>query len=166
MNYTSWLVQVFQMPSVQFMWANTCEWSWLFRVELCSSWVFTRKLHSPSVTHIPSESGCQSPELWTSSQHVVVVSVQLCCHTNLQLMTYLSAALWEQELFFESGWEIKILISSAGLLCCLQGRIYRLWEHDYVRCARLASHQTLTCPPSFTVTQTHTHCTATVLQFI
>lgn len=30
-------------------------------------------------------------------------------------MTYLSAALWEQRLFFESEQQIKILISSAGL---------------------------------------------------
>lgn len=46
-------------------------------------------------------------------------AVQPCCHTNLQLMTYLTVSLQEPGLFFESGCEIKILIYPASLV---QGR--------------------------------------------
>lgn len=57
-------------------------------------------------------------------------------------MTYLSAALWEQRLFFESEQQIKILISSAGLqrdnvlfgrlLLCKKGPVRLLTRHSSV----------------------------------
>lgn len=78
-------------------------------------------------------------------------------------MTYSTAALWEWGMFFESGWEIKILISSAGLLCCLQresrqvGRelLYKMYQ------ARRSVDSDLS--PSFIMTSMHTRCPAKVL---
>lgn len=48
-----------------------------------------------------------NPELSSSSQHVLLwLSVEPCCHTILQLMTYLSTALREQGVFYESGRQV------------------------------------------------------------
>lgn len=120
--HSVWIKLLQGASSPQSILTTASEWSWLFSIWICIFWTFIPKVYRPTVTHIPFESGCQTPppRPCASSRWVLLcLSVQLCCHTNLQLMTYLSAALWE--LFFESSWEIKILISSAGLLCCLQG---------------------------------------------
>lgn len=91
--------------------------------------IFTLKLEWPSVSHIPTESRCQtlSCALPPSVCCCGCLSSPVIIQTSTSWLIYpLSCESWG--LFFESGWEIKILISSAGLLCCLQGRIYRLWE--------------------------------------
>lgn len=82
---------------------------------VCSFHMFTHKLPRPSVAHIPNESCCQT-------QTCSLPPSVYCCDCGAPVSHKPPAHdLFIRRpvgagggLFFESGWEIKILISSAG----------------------------------------------------
>lgn len=100
----------------------------------------TLKGHQSLTSHLRVAAKTWSCLLLPQCVVVVTVCPALLSHKPPAHDLFIRCPVRAGGLFFESGWEIKILISSVGLLCCLQGRIYRLSQCYYIRCAGLASH--------------------------